>query len=54
VKRFRYPSGKPPPSLSSSQKEVERKARLDLGSRYFVSARYVAKGQSAKIRSRRQ
>jgi hypothetical protein len=36
-----YPMGKPPASLSASQTDVERKARRELGARYFVSARHV-------------
>ena len=37
-----YPAGKPPASLSASRKELERKARRDLGSRYLVRARPVS------------
>ena len=37
-----YPTGKPPASLSVPQKELERKARRDLGSRYLVWARPVS------------
>ena len=35
-----YPLGKPPANLST-EKEVERKARRELGAKYFVAARHV-------------
>ena len=36
-----YPLGKPPASLTASEKDVERKARRELGTKYFVSARHI-------------
>ena len=36
-----YPIGKPPASLSASEKDVEKNARRELGAKYFVSARHV-------------
>lgn len=36
-----YPLGKPPANLAAPERDVERKARRELGAKYFVSARHV-------------
>ena len=36
-----YPRGKPPARLTASEKDVERNARRELGTKYFVSARHI-------------